>query len=168
MATPSDAPAVKPAASAKKEKVGTEVTYVPQAGDLSITTWNKHTFHANKATLVTDAAMVEQAKSNPWFNVAGHDPTAVPVDDDLVVPKDSEGYRRYAVAWFKKATRSNDLRNKAEREAKMQDPAKPALAPGRWESEEALRVACGVGTDDYQYLDKLRIPRLGELEKAES
>lgn len=153
MANPNPNPPVqgqpKPQAPpAKPEPKGTMVTYVPREGDPASVVWRGVTFHANKPVAVKHDEHLDQCKSNPWFNVEGHDPSAAPVGDDLVVPTDSEGYRRYSVAWFKKAQSSKDMQ-------------------ARWESEEGLRVKCGVGTDDLEYLNKLYVPRLAELKKAE-
>lgn len=137
-----------PAAPKAAEKKGTMVTYVPRHGDNVTTSFRGVEFVANKPVSISDPEHLEQLKLNPWFNVEGHNPAAIPVADDLVVPTDSEGYRRYAIAWFKKVEKSAEMKE-------------------RWESEEALRIKCGVGTDDLEYLNKLYGPRFAELKKAE-
>lgn len=129
---------------------GVNITYRPRPGDPVVTTWNGHIFHANKSTEVKHTGMIAQAKTNPWFEVEGdtHRDTTGPQANNAV-PTDSEGYRRYAIEWFR-ATQSS------------------AGMKSRWESEESLRQSCGVGTDDLEYLDKLYGPRMAELVKAES
>lgn len=152
---PPPSPSAPPPSSPPKAAVNTEggtmvnVTYRPQPGDPAMTTWNGHTFHANKPTPVSAARhpqMLAQAKGNPWFDVEGHDQDRVASDDH---PTDSDGYRRYAVAWFKTVTSAAEMKR-------------------RWEAEQGLRDACGVGSDDMEYLNKLYTPKLADLTKAES
>lgn len=135
------------------------VTYVPQKDDPVETVWNSHRFVANVARPVKDPQMISQAKSNPWFEVEGHEKS---VDESHgAPPKDSDGYRRYAVDWFK-ATDWYGMKDDQSR------PHPNSLEfEERWESEEKLREACGVGSDDLEYLNKLLTPRLAELKKAE-
>lgn len=165
---PNPVPAAQPVAQQPKAAVkatppSTNITYVPQPGDPASTVWNGYTFHANKPTAVPnhEEKMLSQAKTNPWFNVEGHDPAAPAADDSH--PTDSDGYRRYAVAWFK----ANDwYRGRPTPDAAVGPNSKEFEK--RWESEEALRASVGVGTDDIEYLNKLYVPRLAELKKAES
>lgn len=139
----------RPPSVAKKPAPRTvDVTYAPQHGDPVSTVWHGHTFHANKPTPVPEGhPLLKQATSNPWFTVAGQD-APVQVSADQAVPTTSEEYRAYAIAWFKTVESSAEMK-------------------ARWASEEGLRVSCGVGTDDLEYLNKLYVPRLAELEKAE-
>jgi hypothetical protein len=129
---------------------GVNITYRPQPGDPVVTTWNGHTFHANKPTEVKHTGMIAQARTNAWFDVEGdfHRETTGPQADNAV-PSDSEGYRRYAIEWFRAAQSAAGMKS-------------------RWDAEESLRQSCGVGTDDLEYLDKLYGPRYAELLKAES
>lgn len=136
----------KPEPAAKPGEI--MVTYIPRdIGDPVETTWNDHRFVANVPRPVSHEGMIAQAKNNPWFKVDGHDPAeGVKADGP---PTDSEGYRRHAIAWFKTVTSAAEMKE-------------------RWEAEDDLRKACGVGTDDLEYLDKLYTPRLAELTRAES
>lgn len=140
----------------------TNVTYVPRDGDPATTTFHGHVFKANKPLPVSHALLLAQAKSNPWFEVEGHDP-AKPAADDEGVPSDAEHYRRYAVAYFKN---TDWYTRKPNPEATEPGPNSQELKD-RWNSEEELRETLGVGTADIEYLDKLLTPRLAELERAE-
>lgn len=163
---PNNPPPLKPPVVAAKsepakpdrEPVSVMVTYVPQPGDPAETMWNGHRFVANVPRPVKHVAMIEQAKSNPWFEVEGHDKSG---DADPGMPKDSDGYRRHAVDWFK----ATDWYSKRDDQGRPMPNSKEF--EDRWESEEKLREACGVGGDDLEYLDKLYTPRLAELKKAE-
>lgn len=125
---------------------GTNVTYVPRDGDPVSTVWHGHTFRAGKPTPVAHEGLLAAAKLNPWFEVEGYD-AAKPVVTDGP-PTDPESYRRYAIAWFKEVKSSAEMKT-------------------RWDSEQAMREACGVGTQDIEYLDKLLTPRMAELKQAE-
>lgn len=142
-APPPKAPELKP------EPAETMITYIPQPGDPTETMWNGHKFVANVARPVKNEheAMIQQAKDNPWFHVKGHDKAKQADHSTPKLPKDSDAYRRWAVAWFKTVKSADEMKE-------------------RWTSEEELRQACGVGSDDLEYLDKLYMPRLAELEKA--
>lgn len=142
-------PGRPPKSEAKPDANMVHVTYVPQPGDPAVTTWNGHTFHANKPTPVNadvHGKMIEQARGNPWFEVAGQDKPKTPSAANS--PTNSEEYRSYAIGWFKTVDSSKAMK-------------------ARWAAEEEMRNELGVGTDDLEYLDKLYIPRLAELEKAE-
>lgn len=142
-------PAAQKQPEQKADAADTMITYVPQPGDPSETVWNGHKFVANmpKAVKAVHKDMIEQAKSNPWFHVKGFDKAEQADHSTPKLPKDSDGYRRWAVAWFKTVKSADEMKE-------------------RWASEEELRQACGVGGDDLDYLDKLYVPRLAELEKA--
>lgn len=130
---------------AKAEKKKVMVTYRPQSGDPSEIKWNGHNFVANVPRPVAHENMIEQAKGNPWFDVEGHEkPKAQPAN----TPKTPEQYRAYAADWFKKAKTSADFEQ-------------------RWEEEEEMRDAAGVGTDDVEWLQSIANPRLAELKKSE-
>lgn len=62
------------------------------------------------------------------------------------VPESSQEYRAHLVHWLKACNEAGTLAN-------------------RWSKEERLRIACGVGTDDYDYLASLINPRYADLRK---
>lgn len=123
------------------------VTYLPQPGDPSETTWRGHVFKANVPREINPGheAMIEQARNNKFFSVEG-DPPKTRSGGPI---KTSDDYRAVAVEWFKTAQSSAELQS-------------------RWASEHDLRAKCGVGSDDIEYLMGLYQPRLAELKKFEA
>lgn len=120
------------------------ITYLPREGDPAKTEWNGHVFHANVPVPVRHPGMIEQAKGNPWFRVEGEAKGSVASSGE---PETAEDYRAYAVLWLK------DVRSYAE-------------MVRRWDAEQPMREACGVGTDDYDYLESVFGPKRAELKRA--
>lgn len=147
---PSIAAGAKVRTVADEEAGGVMITYRPDPGDNATTVWNGHTFEANKPKRINHTGMIAQARTNRFFEVEGQMPTsATGPQSENAVPTDSDGYRRYAIEWFRTVRSSAGMK-------------------ARWNAEESLRQSCGVGSDDLEYLDKLYSPRMAELEKAES
>lgn len=128
----------------KVDKVN--VTYIPQDGDPAETVWNGLKFHANVPRPVTNPIMIEQAKGNPWFKVEGHEKASSAPRSGT--PKTAEEYRAHAVEWFKKAKTASDF-------------------DARWDAESEMRDRAGVGTDDLEWLETIKGPRLTELKKQD-
>lgn len=149
MAEPAQTPKPPAAAAKKPEKKTLMVTYKPGPEDPAETTWNGHKFSANVPRAVIDTGephgMIALAKGNMCFEVEGHDKKEkVPAGS----PKTPEAYKAYAVNWFKQARTAADFE-------------------ARWEDEEEMREAAGVGSDDLDWLASLSEPRLAELKKAD-
>lgn len=124
---------------------GADVTYIPRKDDPAEVTWNNHLFKANVPRPVKNPIMIEQAKGNPWFAVAGHERGTI---SESKVPASAEDYRAHAVAWINEAKTSFEMTE-------------------RWEAEEPLRHALGVGTDDFEWINKFYDPKIEQLRKAE-
>lgn len=122
------------------------VTYRPKDGDPISTTWHGIKFHGNIPRLVADQSIIRMAKTNPWFEVEGHERAKHVVLPD--VPKTSEQYRAHANAWIKNATTAGEMRQTLKEEA-------------------GLRDACGVGSDDMDLIMVYYEPKYSELKKAE-
>jgi hypothetical protein len=128
------------------------ITYTPiHPGDPADTLWNRHRFRANVPVTPVDVKggltaleMVEAAKGNPWFQVEGEEQAQT----TPTIPETPEQYRMHAIAWIRTATDSRDMAS-------------------RWRSEEELRVECGVGDDDVEYIQSIYKPRLAILKDAE-
>jgi hypothetical protein len=140
------------AARADREKTPS-ITYTPiHPGDPADTLWNRHRFRANIPVAPQDVKgglsaieMVELAKSNPWFAVEGEEQArATPI-----VPETPEQYRSYAVAWIRLSTSTKEMSS-------------------RWRSEDDMRVQCGVGDDDIEYIQGIYRPRLAILKEQEA
>ena len=126
-----------------------QITYLPAEGDPTSVKWMGHMFHANVPKTVTNAALIEKAKTNKFFKIGAFDPATDAVKvEETTEPKTPEQYRAHAVAWLKriKSVDALDL---------------------KWQSEETLRIACEVGSDDIEYLMSLIEPKRAELRKAE-
>lgn len=126
-----------------------QITYLPAEGDPTSVKWMGLVFHANVPKTVTNAALIEKAKGNKFFKVGAFDPASDAVKvEETPEPKTPEQYRAHAVAWLKsvKSVDALDL---------------------KWQAEETLRMACGVGSDDIEYLMSLLEPKRAELRKAE-
>jgi hypothetical protein len=128
------------------------ITYVPDGeGAPYETIWNKHRFRANIPVHVKDvpgqysgAEMVEMAKGNPHFAVAGF-AKAVAIS---AIPDSPERYKSYAVGWIRMANSSVEMLK-------------------RWKDEKELREDCGSGPDDAEYLQTIFNPRLAILKESE-
>lgn len=129
------------------------ITYIPiHPGDPHETLWNKHRFRSNIPVTPKDvkeglsaAQMIEAAKGNPWFQVAGYDKAeAIPE-----TPESPEQYRGYAVAWIRLANSAKEL-------------------SARWRNEAELREECGCGDDDNDYLLTIYNPRYAMLKESEA
>lgn len=128
------------------------VTYTPlNPGDPNETLWNRNRFRANVPTMVRDnpqgwsaAQMVEMAKTNPHFIVEGFEQAK----GTPTVPETPEQYKMHAIGWIRLAHSSAEM-------------------SAKWRSEEELRVECGVGDDDIEYIQSIYKPRLAILKDAE-
>lgn len=144
--------AEKPAKAEKADKQPT-ITYTPiHDGDPHSTLWNRHRFHANKPVDVADikngltaAEMIELAKGNPWFKVEGFDQAKAKPS----VPDTSEQYRGYAVGWIRVSHSTKEMAR-------------------RWRDEEDLRIQCGCGEDDVEYIQTIYKARYGILREQEA
>jgi hypothetical protein len=153
-----------------------KVTYLPQDGDPIRTTWNGFAFEANKATEIPDDAfvnalvkqefvdektgivtslaregkitMLSLVKGNPSFQIEGSEPAQRKAGRPSM-PKTSDQYRSYALAWF----------------ARMETPQELGE---RWQDEAGLRERLGIheGGDDIAYLRPFYEARHYELTKA--
>jgi hypothetical protein len=131
--------------------ISEQVTYRPDEHDPVQVVLAGHTFHANlPLTLSMKASWFERLRNNRFFKVGPFDPKtdAVKVKPAVPSPKTPEQYRAHAVEWFKTV------------------PSVEALDT-RWAQEEILRLACGVGADDLDYLATLFRPKRAELRKRE-
>lgn len=154
----------------------TKVTYIPRdPGDPAMMLWNGVKFPANvpveldpklhgykvplpKKTLdpatgrtltehvETWVSMIDQAKGNPSFQVEGEAPVAARKPGRPRIPRTSEDYRSYALAWI---SAMEDVQDLAE----------------RWDAEDVLRENCGVGEDDLKYLTPFFQAKHHELKK---
>ena len=127
-----------------------QITYLPGEEDPPKVLWNGITFYANMPRAVSDPRMIEQARANPFFHVGAFDPDkhSVKLRAQTKEPKTPEQYRAHAVAWLNKVESVADL-------------------DARWAREEVLRIQCGVGADDLDFLSHLFRPKRGELEKRD-
>lgn len=129
------------------------ITYIPRdQGDPADTLWNRHRFRANVPVTVRDVVggltaleMVELAKNNPHFSVEGFEQAK----GTPTVPETSEQYKSYAVGWIRLTNSSRELGS-------------------RWRQEEDLRVICGCGEDDVEYLQTIFKPRMALLKDQEA
>lgn len=135
-------------ASAPRPQVaGVNITYLPKDGDPINTIWHKIAFRGNVPRLVADPTIIAMAKTNPWFEVEGHERAKEAALPD--VPKTPEQYRAHANAWIKSAKTAGEMRQMLKEEA-------------------GLRDTCGVGSDDMELLMAYYEPRYSELKKAEA
>ena len=143
-----DGPAPKRGRPPKAKEVSEQVTYRPGPEGPASIKWRGHTFHANVPKTITSAEHIEAARLNRFFKVGDFGAAdAVPSRDEVPLPKTSDQYRAHVVAWMPK------MSSAAEMDAK-------------WISEEPLRLACGVGSDDLEWLQSLMAPKHAELRKA--
>jgi hypothetical protein len=126
-----------------------QITYLPADGDPPSVKWLGHTFHANVPKTVTNATLIEKAKTNKFFKLGAFDPAVDGVKvEETTLPKTPEQYRAHAVAWIKRVASVDELDLK-------------------WQGEETLRMSSGAGSDDVEYLMSLLEPKRAELRKAE-
>lgn len=120
------------------------VTYLPKDGDPAKVRWAGKTFHANMGLMVDDPIVLAKARTSKWFHV-GEGAPRVEVEE-TVEPKNQDQYRAHVAAWIR------TVQTKSEFDA-------------RWQSEETLRINCGMGTSDLDLLNDFMRPYLAELEK---
>lgn len=123
------------------------VTYFPDEHDPSVTICHGVRFRANVPTLVSNEVLLKLLVKNPWFQVEGYERARRGAPKGT--PKTPEDYCAYAIKWFLRAKEGKNAN-----EFKL-----------RWQSEQALRDACGVGEDDLERLSTIGDPILAELEK---
>jgi hypothetical protein len=130
-----------------------KITYIPiHPGDPADTLWNRHRFRANVPVQVqsvvgglTAEQMVEAARGNPWFAVEGEEQAKT----TPTVPETPEQYRMHAVAWIRTAVESKEMAR-------------------RWRSEDDLRVQCGCGDDDVEYIQTIYKSRFAVMKESEA
>jgi hypothetical protein len=140
-------------AAAVESGILPKVTYTPiHPGDPADTLWNRHRFRANIPTAVQDVKggltaveMIELAKGNPHFIVDGFEQA----EGTPATPETPEQYKLYAVGWIRTANISREMSS-------------------RWRSEDDLRVQCGVGDDDLEYIQTIYKSRLSVLKESEA
>ncbi len=133
-----------------------KVTYKPQPGDPETTEWGGRTFKGGEAIdldgrVAANKSIIERAKGNPWFDVDdGSGASAAKPNDDQKPgePATPDEYRKYAIDWIGKTTKSRQLER-------------------RWNDEEDLREKIGWGSDDQDLIDPILKPRLEKLKQAE-
>lgn len=144
------------------QEVTETVTYVPGPMDPSIVKWAGHTFQANVPKQLTgheeghpDATertrmnmhVIERARENKHFSVGG----ARPKRDKAALPTNADEYLAYAIEWLK-------------------DPAIETAEQliARFAQDRSLQERCEVGSDEFDKLATVLMPRLSELQKADS
>lgn len=128
--------------------VGEDVTYIPGPEDPSQVQWAGHHFHANIPKRVTNVDLIARARGNKFFKVGTFKPGDAVKVEETPDPKTPEQYRAHAVAWVKTMQSVDQLDRK-------------------WAAEETLRMTCGVGLDDIEYLMNLIEPIRSELRKRD-
>lgn len=138
--TASNEPAGEAPPAAKPE--GTLVTWRPGSGEPAEMTWQRRKWQANVGVRITDAAVVEAAKHNQFFEVEGFERAFAPqVHRD---PRTPEEYRAHANAWINAATSRKEMRQMLKEEA-------------------GLREACGCGSDDMDLIKSFYEPKYNSL-----
>lgn len=137
------------------------ITYVPGEGDKASVTWCGHTFHANVPKDITGHAkgtdreklnlhLIERARENKTFRVG----TGVRKRDPSRDPETAEEYRQYFANWMQHPSlNSSDTH------------AEDLIA--RFAKDRALQATCGVGSDDFDYMATLFMPKLHEFAKRD-
>ena len=140
---------LEPEAPAPEAPKTEQVTYTPGPDDPTSVKWHGYTFHANVPKAVANADLVERARGNKFFKVGEFtESDVVTTREEPPAPKTAEQYRAHAVAWFKQMQSVEQLDTK-------------------WQGEETLRMSCGVGSDDLEYLGHLSGPLRAELRKRD-
>jgi hypothetical protein len=133
------------------------LTYVPGPNDPVQVVWGGHTFKANVPKEITghatgtereklNATIIDSARRNRHFVVGSGRPKRDPARD----PTTPEEYRGYFAEWLKQPGF---------------DHAEDLIA--RFAKDRDLQTACGVGTDDYDFMRDLFMPKLHELSKVD-
>lgn len=141
----------------RSESVTETITYVPGEGGPSRTVWGGHTFHANLPKELTghpdgtqrerlNMHMIETARASKFWTVGN----AKPKRDPQALPTTAMEYRAYMIEWLK--------------DPEIQH-AQQLIA--HFARDHNLREACEVGTDDYNYLATLFMPKLYELQRSD-
>lgn len=132
------------------EKVSEQITYLPGPEDPIITTWMKHVFHGHIPKTVTNSELIEKARLNKSFKVGDFNPhtDAKTKIEPTPVPKTSDQYKVWALAWTKKCESADAL-------------------DMRWAEEENLRRECDVGEEELDYLRSVIGPMRAELLKKD-
>jgi hypothetical protein len=134
------------------------ITYVPGDGDPSSVVWGGHTFKANIPKELTghpdgnkreqlNHEMITLARDNKHFVVGGDGTRA---RKKAVDPETADQYRAHLAEWLK----SPNI-----------DSADVLIA--RFAKERDLRTLCEVGSQDYELISSLFMPRLGALAKSD-
>lgn len=142
--------------SAAPEPVTETLTYVPGKDDPAHVVWGGHTFHANIPVELTGHAegtsreqlnhkLIESARGNKHFLVGDQKRRR----ETASIPRTAEEYRAHAIEWLKKPF----------------EHAEDLIA--KLAQERPLQAGCEVGTDDFEYLGSLFMPKLHELTKAD-
>lgn len=145
--------------------VSEQVTYVPGKDDPPTTHWGGFKFIGNVPITIKGHSgdpkkgeckpgerqnyeLIEKARRNKFFRVGPFDPTkdAVPLREPGKLPETPEQYRAHAIAWAKTMTNIVDFDT-------------------QWQNEEALRMKCGVGSDDLDLIQSVIGPLRAELRK---
>ena len=136
-----------------------QVTYLPGEGDPASVKWGGITFHANRPKEIEAHAegspsqrgmhqLIENARKNKFFHVGEFDAAnAVEARESASLPKTSDQYRAHVIGWLSKMSSEGEL-------------------DAKWISEESMRGACGVGSDDLEWLGEKIAPKRFELRKA--
>jgi hypothetical protein len=133
------------------------ITYSPGPMDPVHVTWCGHKFEANigkeikghaagTAREQLNAGLIEAARNNKLFRVGNAKAKRDPAKD----PATAEEYRQYFVEWLK---------------LPGFDHAEDLIA--RFSKDRDLQTLCGVGTDDYEFMGTLFMPKLHELAKRD-
>jgi hypothetical protein len=132
------------------------VTYCPGREDPVSVEWGGHTFHANVPKEITghpdgtaaeqiNHHIIERARDNRQFMVGDQRKPR----DAIAQPVTSDEYKTHMISWMMEPFRHvEDL-------------------IGKFASERNLQAACGVGSDDYDYLGSLFMPKLMALARAD-
>jgi hypothetical protein len=133
------------------------VTYVPSHGDPSHVVWCGYTFHANVAKEIKghaagtereklNAHLIDRARDNPSFKVGNAKAARSPAKQ----PSTAEEYRVYFVEWLKHPSIQH---------------AEDMIT--RLANDREIQHVCGVGTDDFDFMRDLFMPKLHDLAKQD-
>lgn len=151
------AKAVEEQAELMVDPVVETITYIPGQGDPSHVVWCGHTFHANvpkeirghatgNARDKLNAELIERARDNKSFAVGN----AKPKRDAVKSPNTAEEYRVYFVEWLK--------------DPEIQHAEQLIV---RFARDRQVQVACAIGTDDFDMMRDLFVPKLHQLAKGD-
>jgi hypothetical protein len=139
------------------EPVIETVTYVPGPEDKTQAVWCGHTFVANVPKEIKghangtereklNAGLIEAARNNPRFVVG----SAKPRRDAKKDPVTAEEYRSYFVEWLK---------------LPHYEHAEDLIA--RLAKDREMQMVCQIGTDDFDFMAALFMPKLHEFAKRD-